>query len=38
MEEFATKVQYNLPIKGVLIKNNTLGNDPVGANGLSWQP
>ena len=27
MGEFATAVQYNLPIKVIILKNNTVGND-----------
>ena len=37
MGEFATAVQYNLPIKVIVIKNNTLGNDPMGTNGIPWK-
>ena len=38
MAEFATAVKYELPIKVVVIKNNTLGHDQVGADGLPRQP
>ena len=38
MAEFATAVKYKLPIKVVVIKNNTLGHDQVGADGLPRQP
>jgi thiamine pyrophosphate-dependent acetolactate synthase large subunit-like protein len=34
MAEFATAVQYNLSIKVIILKNNTLGNDPLGTNGV----
>ena len=38
MAEFATCVKYQLPVKVVVIKNNTLGHDQVGADGLPRQP
>ena len=38
MAEFATCVKYKLPVKVVIVKNNTLGHDQVGADGLPRQP
>lgn len=35
MGEFAIAVKYNLPIKVIIIKTSVLGDDPLGANGLS---
>ena len=37
MAEFATCVKYRLPIKVVIVKNNTLGHDQVGADGVPRQ-
>ncbi len=36
MGEFATAAQYNLPIKVIVIKNNTLGMITMGTDGFSW--
>ena len=38
MAEFATCVKYKLPVKVVVVKNNTLGHDQMGADGLPRQP
>jgi thiamine pyrophosphate-dependent acetolactate synthase large subunit-like protein len=35
MGEFATAVQYNLPIKVIVIKKQHARNDPMGTNNLS---
>ncbi len=37
MGEFATAAQYNLPIKVIVIKNNTLGMIRMGTDGFSWK-
>ena len=37
MADFVTAVKYKLPIKVVIIKNNTLGPDQVGADGFSGE-
>ena len=37
MGEIATLVKYNLPIKVIIIKNNVLGADQVGADGAGGQ-
>ena len=37
MADFSTAVKYKLPIKVVIIKNNTPGPDQVGADGVSGQ-
>ena len=38
MGEIATLVKYKLPVKVVIIKNNVLGHDQVGADGAQRQP
>ena len=38
MGEFATAVKYRLPIKVVIIKNNTPRHDQMGTDGVPWQP
>jgi len=38
MGEFATAVQYNLPIKVIIIKKQYTGDDSMGADGFPWKP